>query len=112
MNVRNLHIFHRSNEFLILKYRTRIGMHEQFETSYRIGKVTLLVTPQSSKYVFYVGSLIWNVVRKLIEIFNFSLNSCPVKAGIKQEILNIQSLGNPVELQSSSWGTLQYNYYK
>ena len=80
--------------------------------SNRIGNDTILVTPQPSKYFFYVGSLISNVVRKLIKIFDFSLNSCPVKAGIKKEILNIQSLGDPVEWQSSSWDTLQYNVYK
>ena len=113
MNVRNLHIYHCSNEiFKILKYRTPISMYELFETSNRIGNDTLLVTRQPSKYFFYVGSLIWNVVRKLIKIFDFSLNSCPVKAGIKKEILNIQSLGDPVEWQSSSWDTLQYNVYK
>ena len=71
MNVCNLFIYHCSNEiFKILKFRTPICMFEIFTLSNRNGRETRLLTPYPSKSLFYVGSLIWNVVRDLIKIYD------------------------------------------
>ena len=72
MNVRNLHIYHCGNEILkILKFRTPYSLFELFELSKRDGKET---RPNPSKNFSYVGSLIWNAVRDLIKLYEFSQN--------------------------------------
>ena len=69
MNVRNLFINNCSNEiFKILKFRTSICMFEICTLSNRNGRETRLLTPYPSKSLFYVGSLLCNVVRDLIKI--------------------------------------------
>ena len=111
MNVRNLHIYHCCNEiFKILKYRNPISLYEIFDLSKRSGKETRLVTSHPSKCFFYVGSLIWNVVRELIKIFDFSsFNSSSLKSQIKNEIQKVQMQGDPNNWQHGSWNTLQFH---
>ena len=58
-------------------------MFEIFTLSNRNGRETRLLTPYPSKSLFYVGSLIWNVVRDLIKIYEFSIKSGPIKSAIK-----------------------------
>ena len=112
MNVRNLFIYHCSNEiFKILKFRTPICMFEIFTLSNRNGRKTRLLTPYPSKSLFYVGSLIWNVVRDLIKIYEFSIKSGPIKSAIRGLILKIQKQGDPDEWQHGTWNTLQYQQY-
>ena len=112
MNVRNLFIYHCSNEiFKILKFRTPICMFEIFTLSNRNGRETRLLTPYPSKSLFYVGSLIWNVVRDLIKIYEFSIKSGPIKSAIRGLILKIQKQGDPDEWQHGTWNTLQYQQY-
>lgn len=112
MNVRNLHIYHSNNEiFKILKFRTPISLFELFKLSNRNGKETRLLTPIPSKSFFYVGSLIWNVVRDLLKIYDFSQKSGPIKSQIKKEILKIQTQGDPKTWQHDSWNTLQFHKY-
>ena len=113
LNVRNLFIYHSSNEiFKILKFRTPMSMFEIFELSVRNGKETRLLTPEPSSNFFYVGSLIWNVVRNLIEIYDFSIKCSYVKPKIKKELLKIQTEGDPVQWQENSWNSLEYKVYK
>ena len=112
MNVRNLHIYHSNNEiFKILKFRTPISLFELFKLSNRNGKETRLLTPTPSKSFFYVGSLVWNVVRDLLKIYDFSQKSGPIKTQIKKEILKIQTQGDPKTWQHDSWNTLQFHKY-
>ena len=113
MNVRNLHIYHNANEiFKILKFRTPISLFELFMLSDRNGKDTTLLTPIPSKSFFYVSSLIWNVVKDLLKIYDFSQNSGPIKSQIRKEMLKIQCEGDPINWQHGSWNTLQYVRYK
>ena len=112
MNVRNLHIYHCSNEILkILKFRTPYSLFELFELSKRNGKETRLLTPNPSKNFLYVGSLIWNAVRDLMKLYEFSQNSGSAKCVLKREILKIQKGGDPIEWQHGTWNTLQYLRY-
>ena len=113
MNVRNLYTYHCSNELLkILKFRTPMSMFELFELSDINGKETRIITPAPSVNYFYQASLIWNVVRDLLKIFDFSPETGPIIAGIKRKILEIQSSGDPVGWQHGSWNTLQYHNNK
>ena len=113
MNVRNLFIYHCSNEvFKILKFRNPISMFENLKISDRNGKETRLIPPAPSSNFFYVGSLIWNVVRNLIHIYDFSKETNSIKTAIKNEILKIQSAGDPDLWHNYSWDTLDYNVYK
>ena len=72
-------------------------MFEIFTLSNRNGRETRLLTPYPSKSLFYVGSLIWNVVRDLIKIYEFSIKSGPIKSAIRGLILKIQKQGDPDE---------------
>ena len=61
-----------------------------------------------SKCFFYVKSLIWNVVRVLIKIFDFSsFNSSSLKSQIKNEVQKVQMQGDPNNWQHGSWNALQ-----
>ena len=85
-------------------------MFEIFTLSNRNGRETRLLTPYPSKSLFYVGSLIWNVVRDLIKIYEFSIKSGPIKSAIRGLILKIQKQGDPDEWQHGTWNTLQYQH--
>ena len=74
-------------------------MFEIFTLSNRNGRETRLLTPYPSKSLFYVGSLICNVVRDLIKIYEFSIKSGPIKSAIRGLILRIQKQGDPDEWQ-------------
>ena len=74
-------------------------------------KETRLLTPNPSKNFLYVGSVIWNAVRDLIKLYEFSQNSGSAKCVLKREILKIQKGGNPIEWQHGTWNTLQYLRY-
>ena len=112
MNVRNLFIYHCSNEICkILEFRTPICMFKIFTLSNINGRAKRLLTPYPSKSLFYVGSLIWNVVRDLIKIYEFSIKSGPTKSAIRGLILKIQKQGDPDEWQHGTWNTLQYQQY-
>ena len=107
MNVRILHIYHCSNEILkIQKFRTPYSLFELFELSKRNEKETRLLTPNPSRNFLYVGSLIWNAVRDLIKLYEFSQNSGSAKCVLKREILKIQKGGDPIEWQHGTWNTL------
>ena len=86
-------------------------MFEIFTLSNRNCRETRLLTPYPSKSLFYVGSLIWNVVRDLIKIYEFSIKSGPIKSAIRGLILKIQKQGDPDEWQHETWNTLQYQQY-
>ena len=86
-------------------------MFEIFTLSNRNGRATRLLTPYPSKSLFYAGSLIWNVVRDLIKIYEFSIKSEPIKSAIRWLILKIQKQGDPDEWQHGTWNTLQYQQY-
>ena len=113
MNVRNLYIYHCSNElFKILKFRTPMSIFELFKLSVRTGSDTRLITCEPSHLFFYVGSLIWNVVSVLLKIEDFSLKQGPAKLELKSEILKTQAEGDPMEWTHGSWDTLNYHIYK
>ena len=113
MNVRNLYIYHCSNDLLkILKFRTPMSIFELFELSNRTGKETRLIPCNPSNNFLYTGSLIWNVVRELIKIYDFSIKVGPTKTAVKKEILKTQGDGDPVEWQHDSWNAINYHMYK
>ena len=65
MNVHNLYFYHCINDiFKVLKYRTPISLYSLFETSDRLGKETLILTPKPSDSYIYRAGTIWNTVRQ------------------------------------------------
>ena len=113
MNVKNLYIYHCANEiFKIIKFRTPISMFELLELSNRAGKATLLVTPNPSNNFSYHGSLIWNVVRDLVKMYDLNSRTLSIKSELKKQISKIQLEGDPMEWQSGSWNSIDYNVYK
>ena len=64
MNVHNLYFYHCINDiFKVSKYRTHIvSLYFLFETSDRLGKETLILTPKPSDSYIYRAGTIWNTV--------------------------------------------------
>ena len=111
MNVKNLYTYHCGNEmFKILKFRIPISMFDLFQLSNRAGKETLLITPNSANNFLYQGSLIWNVVRDLVGMYDFNSKTLAIKSDLKKKILKIQLEGDLVEWESS-WNSINCNVY-
>ena len=78
INARNLYIYHCSKDILkILKFRIPMSFFELFELSDITGKQTRLITCYPSNNFLYTCSLIWNVVRELIKMYDFSIKVGP-----------------------------------
>lgn len=106
-NVRNIYTYHCTNElFKILKFITPMGMFELFILFNRNGKETRLITSVPSANYFFQAGLILNVVRDLLKIYDFTLETGPIKLEVKRTILEIQSGGNPMDWHHGSWNTL------
>ena len=102
MNVRNLFIYHCSNEvFKILKFRNPFCLFEKFVLSGRIGKETQLLTPQPSLNFTYEAGIIWNAVKSVLKFMIFSLKVSFYKLSLKKLILKTQAKGNTIERDSS-----------
>ena len=98
--------------FKIIQFRTSIIMFELFDLSNRADKATLLLTTNHSNNLSYHGSLIWNFVRDLVKIYDFSLRTVSIKSELKKQISKIQLEGDPMEWQSGSWNSIDYNVYQ
>ena len=89
-----------------------MSLFENFDLSDRNGKDTMLITPQPSQTFIYHAGLIWNTVRNLLKIHDFSCEVSLVKSGIKRELLKVQAEGDPKEWEHYTWNSLHYNAYK
>ena len=83
LTVHNLYTYYCAVEiFKILKFRSPISLYQQFELSKR--KETLLITTHPSHNFHYKAGLIWNVVRNLLQIFDFSAKLGLFKLNLKK----------------------------
>ena len=87
-----------------------MSLFENFHISDRNGKDTMLITSQQT-FIYHAG-LIWNTVRNLLKMHDFSNEVSLVKSGIKRELLKIQAEGDPKELEHHTWNSLHYYAYK
>ena len=71
--------------FKILKFRMPISIYSKFSLSKR--KETLLLTPSPSTNFLYRSSILWNSLRKSLDIFDFSANIDSVRSRLKSLIL-------------------------
>ena len=96
MNVHNLYFYHCINDiFKVLKYRTPISLYSLFETSDRLGKETLILTPKPSDSYIYRAGTIWNTVRQNLMLTTFTCKPNHLKSSIKITIAHTQKEGEP-----------------
>ena len=96
MTIHNLYSYHTTLAALkILKFRTPMSLYCCFNLSNR--KETRLITPWSSRNFIYQASSIWNTVRTIIDIKDFSVKLGKVKLHLKNLILQRQKLGDQAE---------------
>ena len=82
-NIYNYHCFMQT--FKMLKFRMPISIFSKFNLSNR--KETLLITPSPSTDFMYRSSILWNSLRKSLDIFDFSANINSVRSRLKSLIL-------------------------
>ena len=96
MSIRNLHKYHTTLTALkILKFRTPISLYSCFNLSNR--KETLLITPMPSINFISQASSLWNIVRDLLDVKDFSVKLGKIKCQFKNLILQQQKLGDETE---------------
>ena len=96
MTVYNLYKYHTVLlAFKILKFRTPIALHGCFNLSYR--KATLLLTPRPSINFIYQASSLWNKVRTLLGINDFSVKLGKTKSALKTLISRREKMGDQNE---------------
>lgn len=96
MTIHNLYRYHTALSALkILKFRTPMSLYCCFNLSNR--KETLLITPWSSNNFIYQASIIWNTVRIVINVKDFSVKLGKVKLHLKNFIIKRQKLGDQTE---------------
>ena len=81
--------------FKILKFRTPISLYACFNLSCR--KETLLLTPRPSINFIYQASSVWNKVRTLLNISDFSVKLGLTKTNLKKLILCREKMGDQNE---------------
>ena len=102
LTIHNLYTYHCANEiFKILKFRTPMSLYQLFELSNR--KETLLITKSPSNYFVYKASFIWNAVRKVLQIPDFSVKIGPFKTSLKSYLFNAQKTGDDTEWVNSNF---------
>lgn len=87
---------------------TRLPLKKELKS--HDGKEILLITPNSANNFLYQGSLIWNVVRDLVGMYDFNSKTLAIKSDLKKKILKIQLEGDLVEWESS-WNSINCNVY-
>ena len=96
MTIHNLYVYYCANEILkILKFRTPISLYELFKLSDR--KDTLLITNSPSCQFVYKSSFIWNALRNILHVYDFSIKYGSFKRNLKRFLLNKQKTGDTTE---------------
>ena len=96
MTVHNLYKYHTTLAALkLLKFRTPISLYSCFNISHR--KETLLITPKPSTSFFPQSTSLWNVIRDILYIKDFSIKLSKVKRQLKGLIIQRQKLGDQEE---------------
>lgn len=96
MAVHNVHKYHTLLLFFkVMKLRSPIELCECFNMSRR--KETLVLTPSPSINFVYQASSMWNIVRNIVGVEDFSFSLGRFKNALKKFILRRQRLGDPIE---------------
>ena len=77
--------------FKILKLRVPISIFSEFNLSDRNFKDTFLLTPPPANHFLYKSSILWNIIRKKLDIMDFSVTINYVKNSLKFLILSNQN---------------------
>ena len=77
--------------FKILKLRVPISIFSEFNLSHRNFKDTFLHTPPPANDFLYNSSILWNSIRKKLDIKDFSVSINYVKSSLKSLILSNQN---------------------
>ena len=73
-------------------------------------KETLIITPIPSINFVYKASLLWNSIRTIINIEDFSFSICRFKTIVRKSILVQQKLGDPVEWSEENFNLNKRNF--
>ena len=96
MTVHHVHKYHTLLLlFKVLKLRSPFNLYECFNMSRR--KTTLIITPSPSTNFVYQASIMWNTIRSIVNIEDFSFSTSRFKFILKKSILVRQKLGDPIE---------------
>ena len=96
MNVHNLYYYHCINDiFKVLKYKAPISLYSLFETSDRLGKETLILTPKPSDSYIYRARTLWNTVRQNLMLTTLTCKPNYFISSIKITIAHTQKEGEP-----------------
>ena len=91
--------------FKILKFRTPIALNACFNLSCR--KETLLLTPRPSINFIYQASSVWNKVRTLLNISDFSVKLGITKTKLKKLILCREKMGDRNEWSEENFNQIE-----
>ena len=107
MTVHNLYKYHTTLAALkLLKFRTPISLYSCFNISNR--KETLLITPKPSTSFFSQSTSLWNVIRDILYIKDFSIKLSKVKRQLKSLIVQRQKLGDQEEWADENFRLRQF----
>ena len=102
MNVYHVYHYHCALMCLkILKFRSPISLFEKFNLSKR--KPTLLILPREHTSMVYVIGTIWNAVRILFKVEDFSVSVASLKNMIKSSLLSQQCRNDPLEWDKTNF---------
>ena len=98
-NIMTVHTLHKYHSLLmlfkLLKLRSPSNLYECFNLSRR--KETLVITPSPSINFVYQASIMWNKIRNVVKVDDFSFSTSRFKIMLKKSILVRQKLGDPIE---------------
>ena len=96
MTIHNLYKYHTTLAALkILKFRTPISLYSCFNLSNR--KETLLISQRPSINFLCQAASLWNIVRDLLNVKDFSVKLSKIKFQLKNLILLRQKMGDETE---------------
>ena len=96
LNIYNIYQYHCALLCVkILKFRTPMSLFSLFNLSDR--KPTMIILPPCQNSLPFIFGKIWNVVRKVLQVEDFSVSLATVKSGIKSSLLTLQCKNDPQE---------------
>ena len=96
LTIHNLYCYHTLIVlFKTLKLRTPYSLYSCFNLSNR--KSTLIITSQFSNNFVHNSSTLWNKIRVVLDITDFSHSISTVKSKIKANLHKTQNLGDEIE---------------
>ena len=96
LTIHNLYCYHTLIVmFKALKLRSPYPLYRCFNISHR--KDTLIITPEASKNFVSKSSILWNKIRNILDIKDFSHSISSIKSKLKSHLHKTQNLGDAIE---------------